>query len=63
MSGSCMAPCVACRTNFRFRSCSGMKEALDTDTRVLVMAITDNWKHDGEEVLSWHINKAASELT
>ena len=35
-------PCVACRTNFRRRSCSGMKEAFETETNVFVIAITDN---------------------
>ena len=37
-----MAPWVACRTNFRLRSCSGMNEALETDTKVFVMAITES---------------------
>ena len=37
-----MAPWVACLTNFLLLSCSGINEAFETDTNVLVMAITDN---------------------
>ena len=36
-----MAPWVACLTSFRLLSCSGTKEALLTEVRVLVMEMSE----------------------